>query len=136
MKTSTFILTLILTGCLTSSKAQYTWVQKSDFGGSIRRSAVGFSIGTKGYLGTGSGSISGLEYKDFWEYDPSSNIWTQKADFGGIARKGAVGFSIGDKGYLGTGGTGSSCLKDFWEYNPDTNVWTQKVDFGGTARAM
>ena len=23
--------------------------------------------------------------KDFWEYDPATDVWTQKADFGGPA---------------------------------------------------
>ena len=30
-----------------------TWVQKADFGGIARSGAVGFSIGSKGYIGTG-----------------------------------------------------------------------------------
>ena len=30
-----------------------TWTQKADFGGTARDSAVGFSIGSKGYIGTG-----------------------------------------------------------------------------------
>ncbi len=110
------------------------WAQKADFGGTARYEAVGFPIGMKGYLGTGSNGFSGM--KDFWEYNPSGNTWTQKADFGGTARYGAVGFSIGNKGYIGTGYTGSSYTKDFWEYDPSTNVWTQKADFGGESRAF
>jgi hypothetical protein len=43
-----------------------------------------------------------MYYRDFWEYDPSSNVWTRKADFGGKKRSDAVGFSVGGKGYLGT----------------------------------
>ena len=63
MKTSTFLiqhnfnkigLFVILTvGILRSSEAQNTWTQKADFGGTARSSAVGFSIGSKGYIGTG-----------------------------------------------------------------------------------
>ena len=61
-----------------------TWTQKADFGGTARYEAVGFSIGSKGYIGTG---CDGSSYtKDFWEYDPAANTWTQKADFGGTAR--------------------------------------------------
>src|SRR5205823_1898625 len=76
------------------------WMQKADFGGSGRAAAVGFSIGSKGYLGTGSDS-EGL-FNDFWEYDPATNAWTQKAGLE-LGRDLAVGFSIGSKGYLGTG---------------------------------
>ena len=44
-----------------------TWTQKADFGGTARNAAVGFSIGSKGYIGTG---YDGSYCKDFWEYDP------------------------------------------------------------------
>jgi N-acetylneuraminic acid mutarotase len=117
---------------LNSSRAQGTWAKKADFGGGVRQGAVGFSIGTKGYIGTGFGS-GGLE-KDFWEYDPATNSWTQKADFGGTRRTGAVGLSIGNKGYIGTGITYGTPHRDFWEYDPSTNSWTPIAKFGGTAR--
>jgi|GEM_PF-2524125 len=108
-----------------------TWTQKADFGGAARINAVGFSIGTKGYIGTGWDGYNFL--KDFWEYDSGTNTWTQKADFGGGERYFAVGFSIGNKGYIGTGAYYAPC-KDFWEYDPSTNTWTQKADFGGVGR--
>ena len=106
-----------------------SWTQKDDFGGSARSGAVGFSIGGKGYIGTG---YDGSYTKDFWEYDQATDIWTQKDDFGGSARSGAVGFSISGKGYIGTGYAGT--LLDFWEYDPATNIWSQKDDFGGGKR--
>ena len=109
------------------------WLPKTAFGGSARYYAVGFSIGTKGYIGTGS---DGSPKKDFWEYDPVANAWTQKADFGGSARYYAVGFSIGEKGYIGTGWDGSTKTKDFWEYDPVLNIWARKADFGGTERGL
>ena len=111
--------------------AANTWTQKSDFGGTAREMAIGFSIGSKGYIGTGKNASA---YKDFWEYDPSTNTWTQKADFGGVERYHAVGFSIGSKGYIGTGSAADGNKKDFWEYDPSTNTWTQKADFGGAMR--
>ncbi len=58
------------------------WTQKAGVGGTPRHAAIGFSIGSKGYVGMGLGSGA----KDFWEYDPSTNVWTQKADFGGIKK--------------------------------------------------
>nr|MCU0376222.1 hypothetical protein [Chitinophagaceae bacterium] len=110
-----------------------TWTQKANFTGGIRFYSLGFSIGNKGYFGTGYIGAPPLR-KDFWEYDPASNQWTRKQDFGGIGRARATGFSIGSKGYIGLGTIGTSNLKDFWEYNPDTDQWTQKQDFGGTER--
>jgi len=100
-----------------------------------RYGAVGFSIGNKGYMGTGTGNFNTTPYKkDFWEYDPATNSWTQKADFGGTEREFAVGFSIGSLGYIGTGYNASGRLQDFWQYNPTSNTWTQKADFIGAGR--
>ena len=62
----------------------------------VRRHAVGFSIGNKGYVGTGYDNNINY-HNDFWEYDPATDTWTQKANFGGGARYGAVGFSIGTR---------------------------------------
>src|SRR5882672_11133770 len=79
---------------LHSQAQSNTWVQKSDFGFNAPNVteptgweiAVSFSIGSKGYIGTGYGD-NGYR-KDLWEYDPDANAWTQKADFGGAARYG------------------------------------------------
>jgi N-acetylneuraminic acid mutarotase len=86
---------------------------KSRFRGTARIGGVGFSIGTKGYIGTGLDRNVGYT-NDFWEYDPTVNTWMRKANFGGTARYDAVGFSIDGKGYIGTG----PFAKDFWEYDP------------------
>ena len=117
--------------------ATNVWTQKADFGGTARDSAVGFSIGTKGYVGTGLDTgEGGRPTKDFWEYDPGTNVWTQKADFGGVIRFDAIGLSTASKGYIGTGGDGiGNFYNDFWEYDPATNAWTRKADFGGPGRS-
>lgn len=108
-----------------------SWTQKANVGGAVRYGAVGFSIGTKGYIGTGLTVSTGGKLKDFWEYDPITDTWTQKADFGGTARVAATGFVIGNKGYIGSGDTKKN---DFWEYDPITNTWLEKAPFPGTAR--
>jgi hypothetical protein len=125
------------------------WTQKASLPSTPnppRAWAVGFSIGTKGYVGTGSIDNDGTSpdhvYQDFWEWDQTTNVWTRKADFGGGPRSYAVGFAIGNKGYIGTGeyiyGSGGNKItidtKDFWEWDQATNIWTRKADFGGTAR--
>jgi len=113
-----------------------TWTQKTDYGAGIAsavESAVGFSIGTKGYVGTGSDAGNNA-HADFWEYDPALNIWTQKADYGGGKRSRAVGFSMNGKGYIGTGMTDSILpSSDFWEYDPSLNTWTRKADIPGNS---
>jgi hypothetical protein len=114
-------------------QATDVWTRKADYPGNSTFEAVGFSIGNKGYIGTGGG---GTTYSsDFWEWDQATNVWTKKANFGGTARGGAVGFSIGNKGYIGTGhDAGITLYKDFWEWDQASNLWTQNVNFGGMAR--
>ena len=107
-----------------------SWTQKANFGGSARNGAVGFSIGYKGYLGTG---FSGAARSDIWEYDPAADAWTQKADFGGGPRNAATGFSINGKGYVGMG-SGSIINNDLYEYDPIANTWTQKASLPGPGR--
>lgn len=136
---------LIIASYLSTIAQTDLWVQKNDLCYNAanvpeltpREGAVSFSIGNKGYLGTGIDDISPYYKKDFREYDPNGNTWTQKADFEGTARSSAVGLSIGNKGYIGTGLSGNYpdyiYYKDFWEYHPDANSWTKKADFGGTA---
>ncbi|MDP9041503.1 MAG: galactose oxidase, partial [Bacteroidota bacterium] len=81
---------------------QDVWSQVNSMPDSAARSsAAGLSIGNFGYVGTG---YDGFNYlKDFWQYNPTSNMWTRMADFTGNARYEAVGFGIGNFGYLGTG---------------------------------
>jgi N-acetylneuraminic acid mutarotase len=61
------------------------WVRKADFGGIARTEAVGFSIGLKGYIGTGLDSMNS-PLSDLWEYTPDSVT--------GIAVAEAPSFSI------------------------------------------
>jgi N-acetylneuraminic acid mutarotase len=118
--------------------ATNVWTSKAPFGGTVRFGAVGFSIGNKGYIGTGFNDVTYFQ-NDFWEYDPLTDVWTQKTNFAGAKRMEAVGFSMGDKGYIGTGGnymSGTVLYNDFWEYDPSSNAWTLKAPFGGVGRSM
>lgn len=113
------------------------WRRRADFGGVPRRGAAGFSIGAKGYIGSGrinTHTPQNFKFKDFWEYDTTANSWTRIADLGGPERAFAVGFTIGNKGYVGTGHDYSGCIKDFWEYDPATGNWIQLKDFPGPSR--
>src|SRR3990172_9435890 len=107
------------------------WTQMADFGGTGRRGAVGFSIGSYGYIGTGEDDYG--RTNDFLRYDPAGDTWTQKANFGGAVRYEAVGFSIGTKGYIGTGVNSPNIYDDFWEYDPTSNTWTQRANYPGGA---
>jgi N-acetylneuraminic acid mutarotase len=113
--------------------ATNSWAQKANFPGANRNAPIGFSIGTKGYYGTGSTMTSKL--KDFWEYNSITNSWLQKRDFPGAARELAIAFSIGSKGYLGIGAGSAYYLNDFWEYNPVNDTFIQKANFPGDKRS-
>ena len=116
-----------------------TWTRLNDIGQSVvdgrcaRISAVGFSVGGRGYLTTGYAILYGGNRKDLWEYDPVTDGWTQRADLPGEARKEAVGFAINDKGYV-CAGMGATYLQDLWAYEPATNTWVQKASLPGAAR--
>jgi hypothetical protein len=102
-----------------------------------RNSAVAFTIGDKGYVGTGNTvttiNQSGVQLNDMWEYDPATNEWKRKGSVPGGPRFAAVGFSIGNLGYVGTGrvedpnNPGTSVpIKDFYSFDPsqgDSGKW-------------
>src|ERR1051325_6457774 len=125
------ILPLILIHAVSfSTYAQGTWTQVASVPSAGRCGAVAFSIGSKGYAGTGAFTVTSWT-NDFWQYDPVLDVWTQKANFGGTKRVCAVGFSIGSKGYIGTGYDSLGVTNDFWEYDTLLNTWTRKADFAG-----
>jgi N-acetylneuraminic acid mutarotase len=113
------------------------WTRKADFGGFARSQTVAFSIGSKGYTGTGLGWVPELAqgaHDDFWEYNPGADAWTQKASVPGGYRWGAVGCSLNGKGYIGMGTVNNSDKKDFWQYDPLSDRWQRLADFGGSPR--
>jgi len=98
------------------------WTRKADFPAPTRDDAVGFSLGSKGYVGTGLSGGTGLGggvLKDIFEYDPNDNSWTRIPDLPGLARQDAVAFVLGCDGYLAGGnnspaGRQSGLLADVW----------------------
>jgi len=118
-----------------------TWTQKADLPGVGRYNAVGFSINTKGYIGTGMTSTGVV--KDFYEFDPVGNQWfsRQSLPAGASGREQAFGFGIASgslmKGYVGGGVAAGADLKDFYEFDQPGNTWTAvgaKPDFPGGKR--
>jgi N-acetylneuraminic acid mutarotase len=98
------------------SSGEGTWEQKDSIPGVGREQAIGFSLGSRGYIGTGYDGTVLL--KDFYEYDAGANQWTRKSDFVGSARYGAVGFSIDSSaGYIVAGYDGNG-RNDMYKYIP------------------
>jgi len=111
-----------------------TFIRKNDLPGTFtgRYEYASFTIGNKGYLGTGYGPYR----KDFASYDPTTDTWTKLADIPGPARQVPSFFAIGNYGYLGFGDDDSQPLyfKDFYKYDPSNNTWTTLPTFPGDAR--
>lgn len=128
------ITSILLSGSFYNATAQAanTWLTRADITGG-RAYGIGFSIGSKGYMGLGV-NASTATLNDLWEYNPTTNAWTQRANFPGAGRAGAAAFSIGTKGYVGTGSSLSTSYATFYEYNPTTNAWTAKANFPGAVR--
>ena len=77
-------------------------------------------------MGTG---LSNKNYmKDFWEYDPATDVWTKKADVSGSKRRDAVAFVIDGKGYVATGTDNGQNIDDFAYYDPSADTWTPLRD--------
>ena len=58
-------------------QATNVWTQKKNYGGGPVWGAVGFSIGDKGYIGTGSLDASkGIITDDFWEYSDTTCLFS------------------------------------------------------------
>ncbi|MBV9963041.1 MAG: T9SS type A sorting domain-containing protein [Parafilimonas sp.] len=141
MKHSLLFLFLLL--FISSAYSQGTWKRVSNMPGcTARDNAVAFTIGGKGYYGTGQDSVNNTYRDDMWEYDTVTNYWTQiasvplkkttKVTTGG--RTGAVGFAIKGKGYVGLGyAADGTPLSDFWAYDTTANKWSQKTVFPGSA---
>jgi N-acetylneuraminic acid mutarotase len=120
-------------------KKSWDSTSTAKFPGEARYAAVSFSIGGKAYVGLGT-STGTSGYKDFWEYNPTTNKWTiLENEFPGPARYYAVGTSVGNKGYVGTGTDGGSPLKDFYSFTPGSTpgsgTWAQISSYEGSKRS-
>ena len=96
-----------------------------------RTGAVGFSIGTNGYVG--SGYDGNFYRKDFYKYNSITNDWDSTVQNLPIERSGALSFSFNNIGYVGTGFNGSY-LKDFYTLDPATDTWKILPGYSGSKR--
>ena len=111
------------------------WRRKADFPGKGRSIAIGFTIGSKGYLL--GGADPGMTLNDFWSYDMESDTWTSLPGPGFYLEDG-VAVVINGKAYVGVGvdraiiqgGTTA-----WWQFDPSTGTWMKKKDFPGVARS-
>ena len=99
-----------------------------------------FSITSNGkiFVGLGDGNDQSASFvpgfKDWWEYDISTDTWTQKTDLPAAGRHHPYFFAIGTDVYAGFGDNHVSIFKDFYKYNSVSEKWTTLNDFPGEAR--
>ena len=131
MRSLICLLSILFITSFTKSSAQYIWTQKATIPeAQARYASTGFSIGNKGYVGTGYNS-NNVRLSDWWEYNQATNTWTQKASIT-TARFSAASFVANGKGYVCLGGGPSGFLTDLQEFDPVANTWTFKAGFPGS----
>jgi N-acetylneuraminic acid mutarotase len=93
-----------------------TWTRLHDLDyddsyGITRANAVGFAIGSYGYIATG-------DTNSVWEYNPSTDTWDNKTNFEGSSRQDAVAIYNGSQAFIALGKYGNSYYDDMWEFKP------------------
>ena len=82
----------------------------------VRSNAVGFVIGSNGYLATGQ---NGSNTVNVWEYNFKDDVWTAKTNFERSTRNSAVGFSVKGRGFVGLGTNSTYYYDNLDEFKPD-----------------
>jgi N-acetylneuraminic acid mutarotase len=72
------LLLILLVAAPIVFSAQNTWEKKAAFGNDKRARGVGFSIGSRGYIGLGEDTAD-MVRNDWWEYDPGTDSRRQAA---------------------------------------------------------
>ena len=130
------------------SSGQEFWKEMEEFPNSILKSAIGFSIGGKGYIGLGE------DNEKFYEFDPNggdddndgkNGKWRELEKFPMGIRRDPVGFGMGNKGYVGLG-RHDIYYSDFYEFDPNGGIidsnglpkgtWTRIADYPGSGRTL
>ncbi|MFC2102581.1 kelch repeat-containing protein [Bacteroidota bacterium] len=115
-------------GIDTAGAQESSWSHREDFASPPRVETVGFSIGDKGYIATGTDGMSDHLLKDLQEYDPETNRWTFKSSLP-FPLRGAAAFSIGKKAYITTGIGPTGLNYQMLEWDQGSNLWRARKAF-------
>jgi N-acetylneuraminic acid mutarotase len=116
-----------------------TWTQMQAFPGQPRSNAVGFNIGSTGYLGSGLANDGFTALADFYAYNPNANTWSQinsiQNESKTYPRFDAVAFSFDTTAYVLTGTNSYYYFGDVWRYSPTADTWIQQPNYPGNPRS-
>ncbi|MBX3102984.1 MAG: hypothetical protein KF690_10785 [Bacteroidetes bacterium] len=111
------------------------WRQMTAFPGNSRIHATAFTIGAKGYIGSGATAwCGGTARKDIWSFDPSGSggngTWTNETTYPGNGASMTFSFVLNDRLYMGAGFAAcGTWYTDVREWDPVGGVWTSKTAF-------
>lgn len=108
-----------------------TWQPIAPFKGSARKLAVGFGLGSKGYVTTGWDGAN--NQKDCYQYDPVQDSWTLIDAIPGDKRQGASVFVYKDKVYLFGGAGSATACTDMWQMDSVNLKWTALANITNTS---
>ena len=107
------------------------WTQKMEFPGKARVNAIAEVVRGNAFVGLGYDSNfsayqeGGAQLKDFWSYNPLTDIWTQKASLPSEYTTACVSFVVGSDIYIGFGFNGWGFKNEMWKYDTITDSWLQ-----------
>ena len=87
----------------------------------LRSDAVGFVIGTKGYITTG---INNSYNNTTWEYDFATDLWSKKTSFERAERSNAVSFTVKGRGFVALGKNTTYYYDNLDEFLPTATLNT------------
>jgi N-acetylneuraminic acid mutarotase len=103
-----------------------TWSRKKDFPGQLKYGMTGYTIGQAGYVIGGTVNLfeysyNGPDKRDFWKYDPATDIWQEVANFDGVSSgsgEGMVSFALNGKAYAVFQHNKFYHTSSVWEFTP------------------
>ncbi len=110
------------------------WTRLADFPVSGRVAAAGFAARGRIYFGTGLEPDLQAK-KDFWEFDPATDVWTRKMDYP-ILMTYATAFSMNEMGYFAMGKQDAVYYKMLCRYDPVNDLWKQMSSNPGKSSSM
>jgi N-acetylneuraminic acid mutarotase len=116
-----------------------SWTSVTNFPGQPRSNAVGFSIGSTGYIGGGLANDGFTPLSDYYSFTPGGG-WTEidslVDQFGDShPRYDAVSFSYDTTAYVLTGTDNYNYFNDIYRYSPTTNTWIALPAMPGSKRS-